>query len=166
VNQSGIIDANGARLYFETAGYGEALVFIHGLGLDARMWDLQFEVFAQRFLVIRYDLRGFGRSSVPTAEGYSHAEDLHALLRFLRVQQAHILGLSFAERHAVNFENLRKNAKSISDLRLQRRTAVIDAFEKASNVLDDKHKLHEFIAEWVDEAWGDEHETEADEAEE
>ena len=49
----------------------------------------------------------------------------------------------------VNFENLRKNAKSISDLRLQRRTAVIDAFEKASNVLDDKQKqrLHEFIAE-------------------
>jgi len=68
----------------------------------------------------------------------------------------------------VNFENLRKNAKSISDLRLQRKTAVIDAFEKASNVLDDKQKqkLHEFIAEWVDEAWGDEDETEGDEAEE
>ena len=68
----------------------------------------------------------------------------------------------------VNFENLRKNAKSISVLRLQRKTAVIDAFEKASNVLDDKQKqkLHEFIAEWVDEAWGDEDETEADEAEE
>jgi pimeloyl-ACP methyl ester carboxylesterase len=103
VNQSGITDANGARLYFEMAGSGEALVFIHGLGLDARMWDLQCEVFAQRFSVIRYDLRGFGRSSVPTAEGYSHAEDLHALLRFLRVQQAHILGLSFGGRHAVNF---------------------------------------------------------------
>jgi hypothetical protein len=68
----------------------------------------------------------------------------------------------------VNFEQLRKNAKSISDLRLQRKTAVIDAFEKASNVLDDKQKqkLHEFIAEWADEAWGDEDETEADEAEE
>src|SRR5271166_4304738 len=63
----------------------------------------------------------------------------------------------------VNFEQLRKNAKSISDLRLQRKTAVIDAFEKASNVLDDKQKqkLHEFIADW-----GDEDETEADEAEE
>ena len=68
----------------------------------------------------------------------------------------------------VNFEHLRKNAKSISDLRLQRKTAVIDVFEKASNVLDDKQKqkLHEFIAEWVDEAWGDEDETEGDEAEE
>ena len=68
----------------------------------------------------------------------------------------------------VNFEHLRKNAKSISDLRLQRKTAVIDAFEKASNVLDDKQKqkLHEFIGEWVDEAWGDEDETEGDEAEE
>ena len=67
-----------------------------------------------------------------------------------------------------NFEHLRKNAKSISDLRLQRRTAVIDAFEKASNVLDDKqkHKLHEVIAESVDESWENEDETEADEAEE
>jgi len=68
----------------------------------------------------------------------------------------------------VNFEQLRKNAKSISDLRLQRRTAVIDAFEKASNVLDDKqkHKLHEVVAESVDESWENEDETEADEAEE
>jgi hypothetical protein len=68
----------------------------------------------------------------------------------------------------LNFEQLRKNAKSISDLRLQRRTAVIDVFEKASNVLDDKqkHKLHEVIAESVDESWENEDETEADEAEE
>jgi hypothetical protein len=68
----------------------------------------------------------------------------------------------------VNFEHLRKNAKSISDLRLQRRTAVIDAFEKASNVLDDKqkHKLHDYVAEMVDEAWENEDETEADEPEE
>ncbi len=53
----------------------------------------------------------------------------------------------------VNFEQLRKNAKSISDLRLQRKTAVI-------------HKLHEHVAELVDEAWENEHEAEADEAEE
>ena len=110
VNQSGIIDANGARLYFEAAGSGEALVFIHGFTLDARMWDPQFEVFAQRFSVIRYDLRGFGRSSVPTAEGYSHAEDLHALLCFLRVQQAHIVGLSLGGLHAVNFGLLHPEA--------------------------------------------------------
>jgi hypothetical protein len=53
-------------------------------------------------------------------------------------------------------------------LRLQRKTAVIDAFEKASNVLDDKqkHKLHEHVAEMVDEAWENEHEEEGDEAEE
>ena len=101
--QSGIADLNGTRLYFETAGSGESLVFIHGLGLDARMWDPQFETFAHRFSVVRYDLRGFGRSSLPTAESYSHAEDLRALLRFLRVSDAHIFGLSLGGRHAVNF---------------------------------------------------------------
>ena len=53
-----------------------------------RVWDPSIRSFAQRFSVIRYDMRGFGRSSVPNVEGYSRAEDLHALLRYLQVQQA------------------------------------------------------------------------------
>jgi hypothetical protein len=63
----------------------------------------------------------------------------------------------------VNFEQLRANAKNVSQLRLQRKLAVIDAFEKASKVLSDgqKEKLSEFVSAWVDE-YG----TEADESEE
>lgn len=63
----------------------------------------------------------------------------------------------------VNFEQLRTNSKNVSQLRLQRKTAVIDAFEKASKTLSDrqKEKLHEYVAAWVDECG-----TEADESEE
>jgi len=53
----------------------------------------------------------------------------------------------------VNFEQLRNNAKNVSQLRLQRKTAVIDAFEKASKVLSEeqKEKLSECVSAWVDE---------------
>ena len=63
----------------------------------------------------------------------------------------------------VNFEQLRNNAKNVSQLRLQRKTAVIDAFEKASKALSEeqKEKLHECVAAWVDE-----YESEAQEPEE
>jgi pimeloyl-ACP methyl ester carboxylesterase len=58
-------DVNGARLYCEIAGAGEPLVLIHGFSLDHRMWDDQFEAFAQAYRVVRYDLRGFGQSALP-----------------------------------------------------------------------------------------------------
>ena len=62
----------------------------------------------------------------------------------------------------VNFEQLRTNAKNVSQLRLQRKTAVIDAFEKASKVLSDeqKEKLSECVAAWVDEYESEAHEEE------
>ena len=45
--QTGFADVNGTRLYYEIAGSGHPLVLIHGFTLDTRMWDDQFEVFAQ-----------------------------------------------------------------------------------------------------------------------
>ena len=47
---------NGARLYYEVAGEGHPLALVHGFTLDTRMWDAQFEMFAQHYRVIRYDL--------------------------------------------------------------------------------------------------------------
>ncbi len=90
----GFACVNGARLYYETAGSGEPLVLIHGNTLDTRMWDDQWSPFAERYRVIRYDMRGFGRSSMPTETAYSPAEDLKALLDQLNVGRIHVLGLS------------------------------------------------------------------------
>src|SRR5205085_12090769 len=99
---SGFADVNHTRLYFEVAGNGPALVLIHGSMVDTRMWDNQFEVFAQHYRVVRYDVRGFGKSALPT-ETFSHADDLKALLDFLGIAQAHILGLSMGGGIAINF---------------------------------------------------------------
>ena len=62
----------------------------------------------------------------------------------------------------VNFEQLRTNAKNVSALRLQRKTAVIDSFEKASKVLSEeqREKLSECVAAWVDEFESESHESE------
>ena len=47
--KSGFADLSGTHLYYEVAGSGPPLVFIHGFGLDSRMWDDQFTPLAQRF---------------------------------------------------------------------------------------------------------------------
>ena len=93
--RNGIAKVNGTGLYYEAMGEGHPLVFISGGGsLDRRMWDDQFESFAKDYNVIRYDIRGIGKSEKPERP-FSHADDLHALLEFLNIGKAHIMGLSF-----------------------------------------------------------------------
>lgn len=91
--RSGFADVNGARLYYEITGQGHPLILTHEGIADCRMYDDQFAVFAQRYQTIRYDLRGFGQSSVPTGP-FSFSEDLYGLLRALGVERAHVLGMS------------------------------------------------------------------------
>ncbi len=92
--ETGFADVNGTRLYYEVAGSGHPVVLVHGSHTDTRMWDDQFEPFAQHYRVIRYDMRGYGKSAFPGEETYLHEEDLSALLEFLRVERAHLVGLS------------------------------------------------------------------------
>ncbi len=58
---SGFVNVDGEQLYFEDAGKGHPLIFLHAGFVDCRMWDGSFDVFAERYHVIRYDLRGFGK---------------------------------------------------------------------------------------------------------
>jgi pimeloyl-ACP methyl ester carboxylesterase len=66
------------------------------------MWDDQFEVFGRKYKVIRYDVRGFGKSDRPN-ERFSDASDLHTLLRHLNIDKAGVLGLSNGGRIALDF---------------------------------------------------------------
>ncbi|HEU5011037.1 MAG TPA: alpha/beta fold hydrolase [Roseiflexaceae bacterium] len=100
--QVGYADVNGARLYYEAAGEGHPLVLIHAGICDSRMWDEQVVVFAPHFRVIRYDVRGFGRSRMPDGPFAQH-QDLHALLACLEVKRAHIIGVSMACTIALEF---------------------------------------------------------------
>ena len=97
------IDVDGAQLYCEVDGSGPAVVLIHGFTLDTTMWDDQFAPLARHFTVVRYDLRGFGRSTVPGATSYSHSHDLAALLDRLAIPQAVLVGLSKGGAIALDF---------------------------------------------------------------
>lgn len=101
-SRSGLLDVGGGSIYYETAGSGSAVVFIHGGYGDRRMWDGQFRAFAARFRVIRYDHRGFGRSSAPQ-QAYSPVEDLRRLLDALQVRRAHLVGNSLGGSLAIDF---------------------------------------------------------------
>jgi pimeloyl-ACP methyl ester carboxylesterase len=99
---TGFLDVQGAPLYFEVAGTGHDLLLMHAGIADSRMWDDQFQIFALQYRVIRYDLRGFGRSVIPTGKFADH-EDVTALLKYLGVTQTHIIGNSFGGLVALDF---------------------------------------------------------------
>jgi 3-oxoadipate enol-lactonase len=100
--RTGFAEVNRARLYYEVAGEGRALLLLHaGVG-DSRMWDDQFHMFAQHYNVIRYDLRGWGKSGLPPGI-FSYHEDVAGLLKSLNVESAYVIGLSFGGRVAIDF---------------------------------------------------------------
>ncbi len=96
------LDVADGRLYVETSGAGPTVVLIHGFSLDTRMWAPQAPALAPHFRVVRYDLRGFGRSSLP-AGPFSHVADLIRLLDHLACDRAHLVGLSLGGGLAVDF---------------------------------------------------------------
>lgn len=94
---------NGVDLWYEEAGQGSPLVFIHGHTLTAALWDDQWPVLARRFRTVRLDLRGHGRSSAP-GSGYSSADfaaDILGLLDHLGIARACLVGLSLGGRVAL-----------------------------------------------------------------
>ena len=99
---SGFAEVNGTRLYYEAAGRGPAVVLIHGGLVDSRMWDAQMKPLSKHFRVVRYDIRGYGRSPAPTAEYWPH-EDLRALLDYLKIGRATVVGLSLGGIVAADF---------------------------------------------------------------
>jgi 3-oxoadipate enol-lactonase len=75
-------------------GDGEPLVFIHGLGEVKEGWNNQFE-FADQFDLIIPDLRGHGEHITTEKISIPHfAHDIISLLKDLRIENAHICGLS------------------------------------------------------------------------
>jgi pimeloyl-ACP methyl ester carboxylesterase len=108
--KNGRLQVEGGEIYFESAGEGDSIVLLHGFGLDARMWEPQFDAFAPSHRVVRYDLRGFGRSSAPPPSPYSHEDDLKALLAHLEISRAHVVGLSMGGRMALRFAAAYPNA--------------------------------------------------------
>jgi 3-oxoadipate enol-lactonase len=99
---AGFAQVGGARLFYEAAGAGHPLLLLHAGVADSRMWDDQWAVFAQHYRVIRCDLPGFGQSSVPDRPFALH-EMVAGLLGRLGVERAHVVGVSFGGRVALDF---------------------------------------------------------------
>jgi pimeloyl-ACP methyl ester carboxylesterase len=101
--KSGLAAINNAHIYYETAGEGPPFVMIHAGVADSRQWNNEFAHFADRFQVVRYDLRGYGRSE-PVAGEFSHLADLIALLDYLQLAEpALFMGCSMGGGVAINF---------------------------------------------------------------
>src|SRR5688572_13031736 len=90
---SGYLEMNDGKLYYETAGEGEPLVLSHAAFLDSRMFDAQWQALAEQFRVIRYDMRGFGKSSEVQGPR-CRRDDLRQLLQQLGITRAHFIGTS------------------------------------------------------------------------
>jgi 3-oxoadipate enol-lactonase len=100
--KSGYVPSGAANLYFESAGSGPALVFIHAGVSDSRMWDPQFDAFASKFQVVRYDHRGFGKSKMPEGP-YALRDDLLSVIRHLGIARATLIGCSMGGATAIDF---------------------------------------------------------------
>ncbi len=85
------------ELSYKSYGQGQPIVLIHGWPLSKEMWEYQIEDFVQNGLrVVKYDRRGFGKSSKPW-DGYNYnafADDLNAVLTQLDLQDAILVGFS------------------------------------------------------------------------
>jgi pimeloyl-ACP methyl ester carboxylesterase len=99
---TGYADLNDGKLYYEMAGEGEALVCGHAGFVDNRMWDAQWNAFAQGHRVIRYDMRGYGKSD-PAAGSRNRRADLVQLMDHLRVERAVLLGCSMGGEIMIDF---------------------------------------------------------------
>jgi pimeloyl-ACP methyl ester carboxylesterase len=104
--QSGRAKIQNGTLYYETCGSPTDLpvVLIHAGFLDSRMWDEQFDLFANEgFRIIRYDMRGSGKSERP-AKQFDDARDLRQLLKFLQIdRKISIVGVSNGGSTAIDF---------------------------------------------------------------
>jgi proline iminopeptidase len=92
------ITADNVKLYYEETGKGTPILFVHEFASDHRGWEPQMREFGKRHRCISYSARGYAPSDVPSdtsAYTYKHMmRDAVAVLNHLKVDKAHIIGLS------------------------------------------------------------------------
>jgi pimeloyl-ACP methyl ester carboxylesterase len=108
---------DGVKLYYEETGSGIPIVFVHEFAGDYRAWEPQVRYFSRRYRCITYNARGYPPSDVPKEAGrYSQdraRDDIRAVLDALKIDKAHIVGLSMGGFCAVHF-GLRTPQRALS----------------------------------------------------
>ena len=99
---SGYINVEGENLYYEIAGKGQNMVLLHDGLIHREIWDGQYLELAKNFRVVRYDRRGYGRSSNPKVQ-FSNIDDLDQLFIQLKIDKAVMCGMSAGGGLAIDF---------------------------------------------------------------
>ena len=97
---------DGVSLFYEEAGSGTPIIFVHEFAGDVRSWEPQMRHFSRRYRAIAYNARGYPPSEIPNdPDSYSQkraCDDIRAVMDGLEIDVAHIVGLSmggFATLH-------------------------------------------------------------------
>lgn len=99
---SGYVNVGNDSIFFETLGSGKVIILIHDGLIHREVWDSQFSLFSKDYRVIRYDRRGYGKSS-PASGTYSNLEDLSALFTQLKIDKACLIACSSGGALAIDF---------------------------------------------------------------
>jgi pimeloyl-ACP methyl ester carboxylesterase len=111
---SGYVDIDQSRLYYETAGSGIPLLMVHAGIADCEQWENEFLDLSRKFRVVRYDMRGYGKSD-PVQGPFSHVLDLQAVIEQLQLpfpliimgcSMGGVLSMEYAIEHPANIQGL------------------------------------------------------------
>lgn len=98
---------DGIRLYWEEAGTGEAIIFVHEFGGNYQSWEPQIRFFSRRYRCVTFAARGYPPSDVPEdVDSYSQkqaVDDLLAVMNALSLDKAHLVGLSMGGFAVLHF---------------------------------------------------------------
>ena len=98
---------DGVKLFYDEVGSGHPIVFVHEFAGDSRSWEYQLRYFGRRYRCIAFNARGFPPSDVPdNVDSYSQErarDDIRAVLDALKIDKAHIVGLSMGGFAALHF---------------------------------------------------------------
>ena len=95
------VEVNGARLWYDESGDGPVVLLLHGGLGDSGLWEPVVPFLAEKFRVIRTDLRFYGRSTGPFVP-WSWEADAVGVLDALGVERAAVVGLSLGGRLALD----------------------------------------------------------------
>lgn len=100
--ETGYAPVMGGELYFEIAGQGPPVVLIHAGVSTHEMWDEQWGLFTQRYRVVKYDTRGFGRSRTAAVE-FSNRQDVRDVMNHVGMPSATLIGVSRGGAISIDF---------------------------------------------------------------
>ncbi|HEY2425369.1 MAG TPA: alpha/beta hydrolase [Pseudolabrys sp.] len=97
---------DGTRLYYEEAGSGSSIIFVHEYAGDYRTWEMQMRFFSRAHRCITYSQRGYPPSDVPK-DGARYSQDIArddvlAVMDALKVDKAHVVGHSMGAYTALH----------------------------------------------------------------